>query len=144
MNRLPKTLVTALFLGWVLRVMAADGFVVTDIRVEGLQRISAGTIFNYLPVKTGDKIDETATAEAIRALFKTGFFKDIRIEREGDTLVVFVAERPAIASIEFTGNEDVDTEDLIEQLKQINFAEGRVFNQSNFGCVVDRRWITSF
>ena len=94
MRRLPKTLVAALFLGWVLRVVAADNFVVTDIRVEGLQRISAGTVFNYLPVKTGDTIDETATAEAIRALFKTGFFKDIRIERDGDTLVVFVIERP--------------------------------------------------
>lgn len=135
MRRLPKTLVAALFLGWVLRVVAADNFVVTDIRVEGLQRISAGTVFNYLPVKTGDTIDETATAEAIRALFKTGFFKDIRIERDGDTLVVFVIERPAIASIDFTGNEDVDTEDLIEQLKQVNFAEGRVFNQSDFDRV---------
>ena len=135
MRRLPKTLVAALFLGWVLRVGAADSFVVSDIRVEGLQRISAGTVFNYLPVKTGDTIDETATAEAIRALFKTGFFKDIRIEREGDTLVVFVTERPAIANVEFTGNEDVDTEDLIEQLKQVNFAEGRVFNQSDFDRV---------
>lgn len=135
MRRLPKTLVAAFFLGWVLRVGAADSFVVSDIRVEGLQRISAGTVFNYLPVKTGDTIDETVTAEAIRALFKTGFFKDIRIEREGDTLVVFVTERPAIANIEFTGNEDVDTEDLIEQLKQINFAEGRVFNQSDFDRV---------
>ena len=135
MRRLSKTLVAALFLGWVLRVGAADSFVVSDIRVEGLQRISAGTVFNYLPVKTGDTIDETATAEAIRALFKTGFFKDIRIEREGDTMVVFVTERPAIANIEFTGNEDVDTEDLVEQLKQINFAEGRVFNQSDFDRV---------
>ena len=135
MRRLPTTLLAALFLGWVLRVVAAETFVVQDIRVEGLQRISAGTVFNYLPIKTGDTIDETVTAEAIRSLFKTGFFKDIRIEREGDTLVVFVTERPAIANIEFTGNEDVDTEDLIEQLKQVNFAEGRVFNQSDFDRV---------
>ena len=135
MRRLPKTLVAALFLGWVLRVVAADSFVVSDIRVEGLQRISAGTVFNYLPVKAGDTIDETATADAIRSLFKTGFFKDIRIEREGNDLVVFVTERPAIASIDFAGNEDIKTEDLIEQLKQVGFAEGRVFNQSDFDRV---------
>ena len=135
MRRLPKTLIAAIFLGWVLRVVAADSFVVSDIRVEGLQRISAGTVFNYLPIKTGDTIDETATAEAIRSLFKTGFFKDIRIEREGETLVVFVTERPAIASVDFAGNEDVDTEDLVEQLKQIEFAEGRVFNQADFDRV---------
>ena len=135
MRRLPTLLLAALLFGWVLRVVAAETFVVQDIRVEGLQRISAGTVFNYLPVKTGDTIDETVTAEAIRSLFKTGFFKDIRIEREGDTMVVFVTERPAIANIEFTGNEDVDTEDLIEQLKQVNFAEGRVFNQSDFDRV---------
>ena len=136
MRCLPTTLLlAALFLGWVLRVVAADNFVVSDIRVEGLQRISAGTVFNYLPIKTGDTIDETATAEAIRSLFKTGFFKDIRIEREGDTVVVFVTERPAIANIDFAGNEDVDTEDLIEQLKEVNFAEGRVFNQADFDRV---------
>ena len=135
MGRLPKTLVTAMILGWVLRVGAADSFVVADIRVEGLQRISAGTVFNYLPVKTGDTVDATTTSDAIRALFKTGFFKDIRIEREGDTLVVFVTERPAIASIEFSGNESVDTEDLLEQLKQVNFTEGQVFNQSDFDQV---------
>ena len=135
MRRLPKTLFAALMLGWVLRVIAADTFVVSDIRVEGLQRISAGTVFNYLPIKTGDAVDETATADAIRALFKTGFFKDIRIEREGDTLVLFVAERPSIASIEFTGNEDVETDELVEQLKQINFSQGRVFNQADFDRV---------
>ena len=134
MRSLPKTLIVALVLGWALRV-SANTFTVEDIRVEGLQRISAGTVFNYLPIKIGDDIDPSATSAAIRALFKTGFFKDIRIERDGDNLVVFVVERPAIANIEFFGNDDIDTEDLIEQLRQIDFAEGRVFNQADFDQV---------
>ena len=116
-------------------VWAAESFIVQDIRLEGLQRISAGTVFNYLPLKVGDTIDEGRTAEAIRTLFKTGFFKDVRIEREGETLVVFVVERPSIASIEFQGNSDIETEALLESLKQVGFAEGRVFNRSVFDQV---------
>lgn len=76
---------------------AQDTFVVEDIRLEGLQRISAGTVFNYLPVQVGDRINAERTAEAIRALFRTGFFNDVRIERDGNTLVVLVVERPSIA-----------------------------------------------
>ncbi len=135
MSRLTKTLAFTLLLGWFLVGSAAEPFVVDDIRVEGLQRISAGTVFNYLPIKIGDRIEESVTADAIRALFQTGFFKDIRIEREGDTLVVFVTERPSIDNIEFSGNKSVDTEDLEEQLKTIGFAEGRVFNRSDFDQV---------
>ncbi len=135
MSRLTKTVAFTLLLGWFLVGSAAEPFVVDDIRVEGLQRISAGTVFNYLPIKIGDRIEESVTADAIRALFQTGFFKDIRIEREGDTLVVFVTERPSIDNIEFSGNKSVDTEDLEEQLKTIGFAEGRVFNRSDFDQV---------
>ncbi len=135
MSRLTKTVAFTLLLGWILVGSAAEPFVVDDIRVEGLQRISAGTVFNYLPIKIGDRIEESVTADAIRALFQTGFFKDIRIEREGDTLVVFVTERPSIDNIEFSGNKSVDTEDLEEQLKTIGFAEGRVFNRSDFDQV---------
>ena len=79
-------------------VSAAD-FVVGDIRIEGLRRISAGTIFNYLPVKVGDSLDDRGVADAIRKLFDTGFFKDVRVEREGTVLVVQVVERPAISSL---------------------------------------------
>jgi outer membrane protein insertion porin family len=111
--------------GW-----AFTPFTVTDIRVEGLQRIAPGTVFSYLPVKTGDTFDETRSTEAVRSLFKTGFFKDVRIERDNGVLVVVVEERPAISSIEITGNEDIETEPLMDSLKEIGFAEGRVFDRS--------------
>ena len=116
-------------------VTAADAFVVNDIRLEGLQRITAGTVFNYLPIKVGDTVDGTRTAGAVRALFKTGFFRDVRLERDGETLVVSVVERPSVGSIEFTGNEDLKTEDLMSALEQMGFAQGRVFNQSIFDQV---------
>ena len=114
---------------------AAESFVVKDIRLEGLQRISAGTVFNYLPLKVGDRVDSTRTGDAIRALYATGFFRDVRIEREGDTLVVFLHERPSIASIEFAGNKELSTEDLLESLDSVGFSQGRVFNQSIFDQV---------
>ena len=132
MGSLPKTLLAALILGWALRVIAAESFVVEDIRVEGLQRISAGTVFNYLPLKVGDEFNEVVSADTIRSLFRTGFFKDIQLERDGDTLIVLVIERPAIASIEFVGNESLKTEDLEAQLKQIDFSIGRVFTRADF------------
>ena len=109
---------------------AADAFTVRDIRLEGLQRITAGTVFNYLPIKVGDTLDDTRTAEIVRTLFRTGFFRDVRIERDGETLVVSVVERPSIGSIEFIGNKDLKTEDLLSALEQAGFAEGRVFNRS--------------
>ena len=115
--------------------IAAESFVVQDIRLEGLQRISAGTVFNYLPIKVGDRVDAKRTGEALRALYKTGFFRDVRIEREGDSLVVFLHERPSIASIEFSGNKELSTENLLESLEQEGFAQGRVFNRSTFDQV---------
>jgi len=112
--------------------LASEAFTVKDIRVEGLQRISAGTVFNYLPIKVGDEVEDAETASAIRALFRTGFFKDVRMERDGETLVVSVAERPSIDSIEFEGNSELETEQLLESLKQVGFAPGRVFNRATF------------
>jgi outer membrane protein insertion porin family len=114
---------------------AQDEFVVQDIRLEGLQRISAGTVFNYLPVQVGDRVSAQRTGEAIRALFRTGFFNDVRIEREDDTLVVAVVERPSIASVEFSGNDTLTTEDLEAALKNVNFSVGRVFDRSVFDQV---------
>ena len=107
-----------------------EPFVIKDIRLEGLQRISAGTVFNYLPVKVGDQIDDTLSSQAIRALYKTGFFKDVRLEQEGDALVVFVAERPAIADVIITGNSEVPTEQLEDSLKQIGLTRGKVLDRS--------------
>lgn len=108
----------------------AQSFVVEDIRVEGLQRISAGTVFNYLPIKPGDTIDQSAIPRIVRALYKTGFFKDVRLEKAGRVLNVLVVERPAIAQIDITGNKSIKTEDLKKGLKDIGLAEGRTFNRS--------------
>ena len=126
---------SAFLLCALVRAGAADTFVVEDIRLEGLQRITAGTVFNYLPIQVGDTVDDTRTAGAVRALFRTGFFRDVRLERDGDTLVVSVVERPSIGSIEFSGNEDLKTEALMSALEQMGFAQGRVFNRSIFDQV---------
>ena len=114
---------------------AQDEFIVEDIRLEGLQRILAGTVFNYLPVQVGDRVDPQRTAEAIRALFRTGFFNDVRVERDAGTLVVSVVERPSIASVAFSGNDELTTEDLEAALKNVNFSVGRVFDRSVFDQV---------
>ena len=128
----PGVLLRVLLLSLLLcgRAGAFEPFVVEDIRVEGLQRISAGTVFNYLPIKLGQKVDKEDTIVAVSALFKTGFFNDVRLERDGDVLVVLVNERAAISSIEIEGNQDLDTEELLDGLKQIGLAEGRVFDRS--------------
>lgn len=112
------------------RAWAFEPFVVKDIRVEGLQRIAAGTVFNYLPAKVGDSIDGARAADAIRALIKTGFFKDVRLARQGNVLVVSVVERPAIAEIKFAGNKDIETDNLKKSLKDVGFAEGQAFDRS--------------
>jgi len=114
----------------VAEAYAFDSFVVQDIKLEGLQRISIGTVFNYLPIKVGDNITEEVTSESIRKLFKTGFFKDVKIEREGNVLVVFVAERPAIANVTISGNSDLPTEQLKEALSQIGLKVGHVLDRS--------------
>ena len=106
-----------------------DSFLVENIQVHGLQRISAGTVYNYLPVSVGEEFSLEKVGVAIKALFKTGFFKDISLEREGSTLIVKVVERPSISKIIINGNNDLSTEDLTAALKQIGLSEGKVFNQ---------------
>ena len=110
-------------------VLADDSFVIEDIQVRGLQRISAGTVYNYLPVNVGDNFPEAKQASAIRALFNTGFFKDISLEREGNVLVVNVVERPSVAKITIEGNKDIKKDDLTDALKKIGLSEGKVFNK---------------
>ncbi len=112
----------------------ASVFKISDIRVEGLQRIAPGTVFNYMPVQVGDTVGDDVTSAIIRALYQTGFFNDVRVERDGSVLVVSVQERPAIAEIEISGNNDIKEDDLKKGLKDIGLAEGRVFNRS----VLDR------
>ena len=113
---------------------AADPFTVKDIRVEGIQRTEAGTVFSYLPVRVGETFTDEKGSTAIKALYATGFFKDVRIEVEGDVLVVFVEERPAIASVEFTGTKEFDKEQLTKALKEIGVGESRIFDKA----LVDR------
>ena len=112
-----------------------EPFTVADIRVDGLQRISAGTVFTYLPVEKGDRLDRTRTSEAIRALFKTGFFSDIKLERQGNILVVSVVERPAINTIKLEGNKELKTDELLKGLKGIGLAEGETYNPLNLDRV---------
>ncbi|HTA65307.1 MAG TPA: outer membrane protein assembly factor BamA [Xanthomonadaceae bacterium] len=106
-----------------------EPFRVADIRVDGLQRIAAGTVYTYLPIEKGDIVDRAKSANAIRALFKTGFFNDVELDRQGDILVVKVTERPAINKLTITGNKEIKTEDLEKGLKQIGLAEGETFDR---------------
>ncbi|MGR8918503.1 MAG: outer membrane protein assembly factor BamA [Gammaproteobacteria bacterium] len=117
-------------------VFAAEPFIVDDIRVEGLDRISPGTVFNYLPISVGDSVDDTRSRDAVRALFKTGFFRDVRLSRDGDVLVVAVEERETISDITFEGNKAIKTENLLEGLEDVGFAKGEVYNEAKLDKVV--------
>jgi len=112
------------------QVLAVEAFVVKDIRVEGLQRTEAGTIFNYLPVQVGDVMSDEKATQAIKSLYNTGFFKDVLIEAEGQVLVVTVQERSAIAKIDFNGNKSFPSDKMTEGLKQIGISEGLIFDKS--------------
>ncbi|MBN1240584.1 MAG: outer membrane protein assembly factor BamA, partial [Gammaproteobacteria bacterium] len=105
-------------------------FVVRDFRVEGAQRISEGTVYNYLPINIGDTITRQRVTEAIRALYSTGFFQDIELRADGDTLVIAVLERPSIEEFTFSGNEDIEDEALEESLNDIGLARGKTFDRS--------------
>ena len=122
--------IVLIFIGLVNTAAAVESFKVKDVKLEGLQRISVGTVFNYLPIKPGDNINKTDVRNAIKVLFKTGFFKDIHIEREGDVLVVFVAERPAINNVVVEGYDAIPKEQFEDAFKQTGLIKGRVFNRS--------------
>jgi outer membrane protein insertion porin family len=109
---------------------ASDGFVVGDIRIEGLRRIAEGTVFNYLPVNIGDTLDPRRIGEAVKSLYGTGFFRDVELRRDGAVLVVAVVERPTIESFEVKGNKDIKTEDLEKSLRNVGLASGKSFDQS--------------
>jgi outer membrane protein insertion porin family len=112
------------------QALALEPFVIKDIRVEGLQRTEAGTIFTYLPVQAGDVMSDEKATQAIKSLYNTGFFKDVRIEADGDVLVVTVQERSAIAKIDFSGNKSFPSDKMTEGLKQIGISEGLIFDKS--------------
>ncbi len=137
-SRLPRWLARACLLPAALAAGAAAGqtILVEDIRVEGLQRISPGRVFNDLPITVGDTVDEADVAAAIKTLFATGLYDDVRIERRGAVLVVVVAERPSIAEIEFAGNRILKTEDLTAALERADFKTGRTFDPALFDRTV--------
>ena len=117
----------------IMPVMAAaqgDSFVVRDMRVEGLQRISEGTVFNYLPINIGDTVDAIRIQEAMRTVYTQALFDDIEMRRDGETLIVVVRERPSIESFTIEGNKDIKTEDLMESLRNVGLARGRTFDRS--------------
>jgi outer membrane protein insertion porin family len=107
-----------------------EPFVVRDIRVEGLQRTEAGTVFSYLPIKVGEKMDEDVARKAVRALYATGFFQDVRLEVDNGVLVVFVQERPAIAQIDFAGMKEFEPDNIKKALRELGMAEGRIFDRA--------------
>lgn len=125
-----KNLVGLIPLLYAASAIAIEPFVVKDIRVEGIQRTEAGTVFSYLPVKVGDMLDDEHAAAAIRALFATGFFKDVRLEMQQGVLIVLVHERPSIASIEINGVKDIPKDTLQDNLKSVGLADGRIFDKS--------------
>lgn len=126
-RRLISSAILALLAG---HAMAVDPFTVKDIRVEGIQRTEAGTVFSYLPLRVGDTYSEERGSAAIKALYATGFFKDVRLEVEGDVLVVVVEERPAIAGVEFSGAREFDKEVLTKAMRDIGLAESRIFDRA--------------
>jgi len=124
----------------VLAQGAPGAFTVGDIKIEGLQRISEGTVFNYLPVNIGDRFDPRRADEALRSLYATGFFRDVELRRDGGTLIVVVLERPSIESFTLEGNKDIKTEDLEKSLRNVGLARGKTFNQSTLDEV--KRFLT--
>ncbi|MHB1586470.1 MAG: outer membrane protein assembly factor BamA [Acidiferrobacteraceae bacterium] len=111
---------------------AAESFVIKNIRVQGLQRISKGTVFNYLPVTIGERLTPARMQKAINALFKTGFFEDVQLERQGHDLIVVVRERPSIDHIKITGAKEIGKKVLRKALAEIGLSKGRVFKRSMF------------
>ena len=112
-------------------VKAQDIFIVKDIRIEGLQKISEGALLNYLPINIGDQLDDTKIKESIRSIYSSGFFKNIEFRKDDPgVLIISVLERPSIVSITFEGNKDIKTEDLEESLNNIGFKVGRNYDPS--------------
>jgi outer membrane protein insertion porin family len=127
-------LLVASALAAAMPALAINPFVIRDIRVEGVQRTEAGTVFTYLPVKVGERIDDDKSAQAIKALYATGFYSDVRLEADGDILIVSVQERPAIATIEIDGAREFTKDNLKDGLKQAGIAEAKIYDKS----VLDR------
>ncbi|MGP0016290.1 outer membrane protein assembly factor BamA [Pseudomonas sp.] len=125
-----RLLLTAVLTVLMIAEVHAESFTISDIRVNGLQRVSAGSVFGALPLNVGEQADDRRLVESTRALFKTGFFQDIQLGREGNVLVITVVERPSVASIDIEGNKAISTDDLMKGLKQSGLAEGEIFQRA--------------
>lgn len=125
-----KRVLLLLFFSLLCVRAVADVFVVEDIRLEGLQRVSAGTIFASMPYNVGDLIDDEGIKNITRALFRTGYFDDIKVARDGGVLILAFKERPQVSEINFEGNKAIKTEDLLKALRENGLAEGQIFRQS--------------
>ncbi|MEM7194406.1 MAG: outer membrane protein assembly factor BamA [Pseudomonadota bacterium] len=132
MNKIIKTLTVLGAIVASLSVLSAhaiEPFIISDIRVEGLERLDEGTVFNYLPLKVGDEMNDEEAQISIKELFRTGFFRDVKLEQDGGTLVVQIQERPSIAKLTIKGNKELETEALRQGLETSGIVEGRIFNQ---------------
>ncbi len=114
---------------------ADTGFNVSNIRIEGLQRISEGTVYNYLPINIGDHLTPQRLREALRALYATGFFRDVELRRSGTTLIVSITERPSIESVDIKGNKDIKTEDLTKSLRNVGLSAGKTLDRATLDDV---------
>ncbi|MCZ6853808.1 MAG: outer membrane protein assembly factor BamA [Gammaproteobacteria bacterium] len=135
----------ALWLALLVGVAHAEVFTVSDIRLQGLQRVSAGTVFNLLPVNVGDTVDEIGVRQLMRLMFRSGYFDDIRMARDGDVLVITVEERPSIDSIEIDGNKAIKTDALLDGLGQQGLREGEIFKQATLervGLELERQYVS--
>lgn len=129
------SLLTAFALPFPVFAAEAESFIVEDIRIEGLRRISEGTVLSYLPIIVGDTVDAEKVQDAIRVLYRAGFFSDVKLYRDNGMLVVEVKERPSIASFVIEGNREIKTEDLSANLRQMGLVEGRIFNRSTLEAI---------
>lgn len=134
MKKLSSKLIAGLccstLLSWSPYALADDGFVVRGIKVTGLQRISTGTVLNYIPVQVGEEVDSSSTGEIIKTLYETGFFQSVSLERQGNILIVNVVERATIGAVNITGNKEIPTDKMKEFLKEMGLVKGRVFQKS--------------
>ena len=132
-----RLLLPAVISALIISEAHAAPFTVSDIRVNGLQRVSAGSVFGALPLNVGETVDERRLADATRSLFKTGFFEDIQLSRDGDVLIINILERPSISSLEIEGNKAISKDDLLKGLKQSGLSEGEIFQQATLDGVRD-------
>ncbi len=145
-NIVKRTIVLAGLLAAFVAVGASawEPFRVGDIRLLGLQRVSAGTVFNLLPLSVGDVIDNVSVRQLVRGLFASGYFDDVTMSRDGDILIVSVKERPSIESIEIDGNKAIKTENLMEALSAQGLREGEIFKQATLervGLELERSYV---